>query len=165
MLPFEDKVSVIFQLFSALHLAHRMIDFTHYDLHENNVLVKKLPHKVSIPYRNELGNYIVTRYIPIIIDFGFSHIVHLDKHYGAEAQGPVDYGSRMNRSFPLHDIFRFFFGVREQLSRHPVNYRLLFKLEEYFFLNSSKTFETFSIIKDLEKRNYGALPDLSISRY
>jgi len=52
--------------------------FTHYDLHEQNILVIKVPNNkyISIIYQMPNGNIhtINTRYIPIFIDYGRSYV-------------------------------------------------------------------------------------------
>jgi hypothetical protein len=47
--------------------------YTHYDLHLGNIMVVKLPKKVKILYKN-LKIILYTQYIPVIIDYGRSHI-------------------------------------------------------------------------------------------
>lgn len=47
--------------------------YTHYDLHLGNIMIVKLPKKVKITYTN-LKITLYTKYIPVIIDYGRSHI-------------------------------------------------------------------------------------------
>lgn len=84
----EDLKSLLMQLFSALDYANKTIDFTHYDLHLNNVIV----------HTDENGN----KY-PVIIDYGSSHIKHKGIDYGRTV-GEV---SIYNRSMWFYDIVKF----------------------------------------------------------
>jgi hypothetical protein len=127
--------NIILQLCYALHLAHQKIDFTHYDLHGRNVLVRRLLNKVCIPYQTERGRveYITTDVIPVVVDYGFSHINYRGKHYGTEPiqllSGKIaDLGVRKDASYPFHDVFNIFTSMF-------YNPRLLKVLAPYFIQN------------------------------
>lgn len=62
---------LLFQIYAAL-VGLKDI-YTHYDLHLGNVMIIKLPKKTKIEYIN-LGIVLYTKYIPVIIDYGRSHI-------------------------------------------------------------------------------------------
>ena len=74
---FVQFLNKYLQVVFALLIARKIKDFTHYDLHHDNVLIKSLNgEKVSIPYNNDLGNieYLETDGISTIIDYGFGHV-------------------------------------------------------------------------------------------
>lgn len=62
---------LLFQIYAAL-VGLKDI-YTHYDLHLGNIMIIKLPIKIKIEYTN-LGIVLYTKYIPVIIDYGRSHI-------------------------------------------------------------------------------------------
>src|SRR5206468_2500129 len=64
------------QIIYALIIAQELVDFCHYDLHDENVLIRQMGSALSIPYTNELGvvEYLNTDGISTIIDYGFSHL-------------------------------------------------------------------------------------------
>ena len=62
---------LLFQIYAAL-VALKDI-YTHYDLHLGNIMIVKLPKKVKMVYKN-LKVILYTKYIPVIIDYGRSHI-------------------------------------------------------------------------------------------
>jgi hypothetical protein len=62
---------LLFQIYAAL-VGLKDI-YTHYDLHLGNIMIVKLPKKVKIIYKN-LKIILYTKYIPVIIDYGRSHI-------------------------------------------------------------------------------------------
>jgi hypothetical protein len=70
----DNKLSVIYQLLLALHIAHVRVGLTHYDLHTDNVMVRTCPRDTIFVYK--LGDRDVQipslGYYPVIIDFGFS---------------------------------------------------------------------------------------------
>jgi hypothetical protein len=63
--------SIMFQVYAAL-VGLKDI-YTHYDLHRDNVMIIKLPQKMIINYTN-LSISLYTKYMPVIIDYGRSHI-------------------------------------------------------------------------------------------
>lgn len=73
----EISMSIIKQTLIATLIASEQTKFTHYDLHSNNVLVKKCPiNSVFFYILDDNRTYLVPTYgyYPIIIDFGFSFI-------------------------------------------------------------------------------------------
>jgi hypothetical protein len=71
----EIIMSIVKQTLLATIIAGEHTKFTHYDMHSNNVLVKKCkPNSVFFYILDENRTYLVPTYgyYPIIIDFGFS---------------------------------------------------------------------------------------------
>ena len=71
----EICMSLVKQTLLATIIAGDSLKFTHYDLHSNNVLVKKCPaNSVFLYILDENRTYLVPTYgyYPVIIDFGFS---------------------------------------------------------------------------------------------
>lgn len=68
--------SLIKQVLLVVMVANTKVGFAHYDLHSNNIIVSKCDKNLVIVYRlNDMDIAVPTYgYIPIIIDFGFSHI-------------------------------------------------------------------------------------------
>lgn len=62
---------LLFQIYAALSGLKNM--YTHYDLHTGNIMIIKLPKKMRIEYTNH-STILYTRFIPVIIDYGRSHI-------------------------------------------------------------------------------------------
>lgn len=79
----QNLKDVYWRLFQALYKAYKEIDFTHYDLHPLNVIVK-----------DDLT--------PVIIDYGSSHIKYKEKDYGKQFRNAFI----RNKSCWQHDIFR-----------------------------------------------------------
>lgn len=63
----------------TLKLARETFKFTHYDFHDKNVMIVTLPEEVEIDYTYAK---IQTRYVPIIIDYGYSHVKVNGVDYG-----------------------------------------------------------------------------------
>jgi len=104
----EEFVSAYLQVLYALAEAVKQIDFTHYDLHWNNVLMREYPSEsgyFQIKYNTENGEeYLVTDRIATIIDYGRSHIAYKGKHYG-DYTG-LFYSVYPDRSHPFNDAYK-----------------------------------------------------------
>lgn len=75
-IPVEVMISQVKQTLLATIMAAEHGRFTHYDLHSNNVLVKKCPTNSVFLYKlDDSRMYLVPTYgyMPVIIDFGFSY--------------------------------------------------------------------------------------------
>lgn len=69
-------LNIFMQTMYALKLGVKICDFTHYDLHTDNILVRTVsstPFQVAYPTENG-EEYITTDKIGVIIDYGFSQI-------------------------------------------------------------------------------------------
>ncbi len=66
--------------------AGQKIEFTHYDLHPENVLLREVQNKKEfyVPYETERGvtEYLLLNLLPVIIDYGYSHIKYNNEHFG-----------------------------------------------------------------------------------
>lgn len=129
----KEFINVYMQILYALRLGLKVIDFTHYDLHYENVLLR-LPSIAQNPTIGQIGTtgvgffqiayetergaeYIRTQYIPTIIDYGFSQIktadvldangrvVRAGKHFGKS--GFVPFSIFSYRSWIMHDLYKF----------------------------------------------------------
>jgi hypothetical protein len=84
----KSYLEVILSLSCALIIAQKYYGFVHHDLKPWNVVVNILPEPIIVEYSlgNKDGKDVVykikTRYIPIMIDFGKSHVIYRNVHYG-----------------------------------------------------------------------------------
>ena len=81
---FEEYILIIVQLCLALQVAQNHCSFTHYDLTPWNIVIQRLSSPVQIDYvlnHNKIVR-ISTHIIPVIIDYGKSHVVIKNTHYG-----------------------------------------------------------------------------------
>lgn len=105
---FKNWLDKYLQVLYALHVAHEQYDFTHYDLHPGNVVVRSLDTSgpYSIPYQTERGGieYLSTDGVATIIDYGYSHIKYKEKHYGKYRLLP--WGVNPMNSNILHDAYK-----------------------------------------------------------
>lgn len=67
--------NIFFQILCSLRLARIELKFTHYDLHDQNILIKKSKEKIHILYDTKHGTRrILTDEIAMIIDFDLSRM-------------------------------------------------------------------------------------------
>ena len=103
----QEWLGIYMQILYSLRYAAQEVGFTHYDLHDRNVLIRKVgdSNPFSILYPTERGNeYLSTTHVATIIDYGLSHITYQGKHYGSYAA--LTYGVFPRRCFPLTDAYK-----------------------------------------------------------
>lgn len=74
-LNISDIISILLQCICAINKAQQEIEFTHYDLHVGNIIVKKLLSSKIFSYN--IDGEIITfesNYQGVIIDYGLSHV-------------------------------------------------------------------------------------------
>lgn len=104
----QDFLNVFMQILYSLRLGLRLIDYTHYDLHYENVLIRdpRMGGTFQIKYETERGvEYIRTQIISTLIDYGHSHIKIGENHYGKN--GLVPFSIYSYRSWIMHDLYKF----------------------------------------------------------
>ena len=105
-LSFKSWLNIFMQLLASLELAQRECQFTHYDLHTQNVMVRKVE---KMSYCVELGNTIIhfkdVTEIPVIIDFGLASVSDENKHYGSEIG--MEKFNILQTMTPGHDMYKF----------------------------------------------------------
>lgn len=80
----KDFIFILVQLAFALEVAQRQCGFVHYDLTPWNVMIQELPTPVEFDYMIDSDNIyrINTKLIPVIIDYGKSHVICDNQHHG-----------------------------------------------------------------------------------
>ena len=119
-----DLLAVFYQLINALNVAYKAYGYTHYDLHRGNVLIRRYPRMLAIPYfgtNNVPVGYIASVYVPYIIDYGFSRITVGGVGFGKI--GLEQYGISGERAFPMFDIYKILGFIGETVYTSPANIR------------------------------------------
>ena len=79
----KDYINILLQLALALGFAQEQIGFVHYDLFPWNIMIQVLEFPITFDYPIQGKIYrISTRIIPVIIDYGKSHTILNNHHYG-----------------------------------------------------------------------------------
>jgi len=100
----QDFKNIIIQIFYALNIASKSLKFTHYDLSMNNIIIQDLGRSKTLKYQAKI---IVSRYVPVFIDYGLSHIKINDTDIGVD----IKYYNVYNKSFPIYDIYFLLFTL------------------------------------------------------
>lgn len=102
-----EWLNMYMQILYSLHIGIKHIGFTHYDLHDENVLARDIgKENFWIKYETENGvEYLLADRVATMIDFGISHVVYNNEHYGTFDRIP--YGVYPNRDFGLMDAYKF----------------------------------------------------------
>jgi len=89
-LTFEQFFSIYGQILLALEVAQRKYKYAHYDLHGNNIIIRKCPTKYSI-FLDDKEYRVNSEYVPVMIDYGFSTFID-KKEYTYGINGHQDIG-------------------------------------------------------------------------
>lgn len=143
---FYEYTFIVLQICLALHVAQNSCCFVHYDLTPWNIIIQRLQKPITVDYNinHKKVIRIQTSIIPIIIDYGKSHIVHNDKHYGYINMFSF---STVNDIFTLLVTSIYQVLIEKKLSK--VDFGYLLKLSN-FLCNSSYRKENFTNSKDLK---------------
>jgi hypothetical protein len=97
---FKNYLLIIIQICLALEVAQQKCGFIHYDLTPWNIILKFVKVPIYVDYLiNDKIISIKTNIIPIIIDYGKSHAVYNNKHFGFVNM------FKYNTSFDMLSIF------------------------------------------------------------
>jgi len=80
----DEYLFILAQISLALQVAQQRCGFVHYDLAPWNIIIQRLPSPVLFDYvvgDNKVYR-VKTTLIPVIIDFGQSHVIYEGVHYG-----------------------------------------------------------------------------------
>lgn len=143
---FSEFILIILQICLALHMAQNMCCLVHNDLMPWNIIIQRFPMFMNVDYliNNEKVYRVRTNVIPVIIDYGKSHVVVDKKHHGFINMFKVSVG---------HDMFTLITSSvkkiieKKRLDRNDLS--SLFKLVN-FLSNTQLREEEFRNIKDLK---------------
>jgi len=110
--------SAIKQTLIATAIAQKKKKFTHYDLHSNNIMMKKCSKDLVFLYVLDDDNqYCVPTYghYPVIIDFGFSYANSMEDNPVWPSLGHTNYGFMSDRFDPIADPKLFLVTVSGEL--------------------------------------------------
>ena len=79
----KEYIFILLQICLSLSVAQNEYCFVHYDLTTWNIILQRLDKEIDIDYNiNNVVYSVRTKIIPIIIDYGKSHVVYNNIHYG-----------------------------------------------------------------------------------
>jgi hypothetical protein len=120
---FEEEIlySLIKQSLLAISIAQSKKHFAHYDLHSNNILVKKCPKNSCFLYiLDDDHQYLVPTYgyYPIIIDYGFGYISEMENQPISKSLDHTDVGFMSDRFDQVADPKLFLITISDEIKRY-----------------------------------------------
>ncbi len=160
-----SAMQVFLLTFNALHLANVLYKYTHNDLHLGNVIVRILDNEILVPYymydfdisNPKPSGYILTRYIPVIIDYGFSQMM-LDVDGNKIPLSKWDTylfkvgGINPISPYPLYDVYRLI--IAASLQAYDAKNEAVLSLINIFYLQFNETYngKRLSIVDKIKLR-------------
>jgi len=143
---FSEYIFIILQICLTLHVAQKLYCFVHHDLTPWNIIIQRLKTPIVVDYKinHKKVFRIKTDIIPVIIDYGKSHVIYEDNHYGFINMFNF---STVNDIFSLLVTSIYQILIEKQLCRDDFGY--LLKLSN-FLTNSQFKKENFTNSKDLK---------------
>lgn len=110
----KTLAKLLLQVESALKVASEECNFTHYDLHDGNVLIQKLDSPINIPiYIQDQTFYMETDLVVRIIDYGLAYAEINGKQFGVDIPTMFKY----LRPYPIRDTFSILNCMYDTLNR------------------------------------------------
>lgn len=160
-----EFLDVFMQVLYSIKMANHLIDFTHYDLHTNNVLIRKpFDKEFQIDYADFTkegqipinGKYLKTNFIATIIDYGMSHIAIRDTHYGFF--GFEKLFILQERSNIMYDLYKFLmFAASDTIKYNKPVFEIIRIIFEFFnidekledaLINQEKNYYCYPLTED-----------------
>ena len=124
----DDILNIYLQVLYALQTANSEYEFTHYDLHDGNILLRS--EKRNINYLTERGSEILeANYIATIFDFDTSRAFIYDRSFSSEDK----YNGNTGNFFPMSDAYRLLgYTLNTLRESNPIAFRKTKWLFSYF---------------------------------
>jgi hypothetical protein len=110
--------SIVKQVLMGINIAQKEKQFTHYDLHSNNVMIKKCNKDLVFLYKLDDENQFCVPtfgYYPIIIDYGFSYISDMEDNPLWTSLAHTDVGFMSDRFDWVADPKLFLITVSDEI--------------------------------------------------
>lgn len=147
----EEYLFILIQLFLALQVAQNVCGFVHWDAMPWNIIIQRLPTPVTFDYIISYNRVmrVTTKVIPVIIDYGKSHVIHEEHHYGV-----INMFKMSTVQDVLSILFTTVYEIMDRRDRLPQNdMRNLFKLMNYISGNTFR-YEKFNTVRDIKSFLY-----------
>ena len=143
--------SQVIGVLAALAIAQKHLNFTHYDLHIDNVLMRQCEPEAIFVYTIEGYSFLVPTFgfYPVIIDMGSSYCKTLEGNLMQSTVGIYDNGLQPSQYDPINDLHHFLlsgFYMMEQ------------DCEEFYYI-STRFLYFFRYIPVLRKNGWKKLPN------
>ena len=142
---FKDFLNIFVQILLALHVAQQAIGFIHYDLYPWNIVITKLEKETIVEYPISPFRVIKikTKLLPVLIDYGKSHVIFNNRHYGL---------INLFRSSSCHDMICLLVScVNTITTKQNVKINDIIKLMNFMKETKYTDYKTFRGISSIKK--------------
>ena len=141
---FYTYLNIMKMVILSIKVAQERIGFVHWDLYPWNIIIKKLDRQETIYYNvsPEQVYKVTTNIIPVIIDFGKSHVVSDGMHHGF---------IHMFHMNSYQDIYTFFATTLHEILKAPTTH-----LKTILEIANTVFFKKFEKLRDLKEFLYDA---------
>ena len=151
---YADKAllnSLILGVLCALGIAQKHLNFTHYDLHIDNILIKECEPEAVFIYKIDGNTFVVPTFgfFPVIIDMGLSYCSSLE---GQPTTSPIEHfdkGLQTSVFDKFNDVHHFLISAL---------YGVEYEEEEFYYLSTKMLF-FFRHLPILRKKGWKILPN------
>jgi hypothetical protein len=168
----KNILSLILTVLFSLKYANENIDYVHWDLHSQNVLMRELEHKDSYIYLQDIKEYLwVGQNLATIIDYGFSSFTNDNKIISRFARPDLGINPQASSS-PMNDVFKFFsslyLGLFYEHNKDRTNQKAMYKftvIQELYgrILGTSDINDIYNFVNKMGN-NYSIFPNTTSSR-
>ena len=161
----DEFLSIYVQVILALKTANKVSDFTHYNLHTDNVIIRHVPTSITIPYKtleNEM-HYLTTNKVATIIDYSYSHSIYTKKTGEQLTLGNsehFEYSVDYRTSSYFHDIYKLL--MYSAYSAKKFNRNEIFNCCEVLFKFFNNEALTMNLLEK-QKTYFFSIPRLNIN--
>ena len=154
VIKYSDKqilYSQILCVLCGLYMAQKHLHFTHYDLHIDNVMMKKVEDNSIFVYNLGSDSFIVPTFgiYPVIIDMGSSYCKNLEGVNMKSSTSHYHVGLQPTFYDAFNDIHHFLLSLFNEIEKDT---------DEYYFL-STRLMWFFKSVPVLRKKGWKTLPN------
>ena len=154
VIKYSDKqilYSQILCVLCGLYMAQKHLHFTHYDLHIDNVMLKKVEDNAIFVYNLGSDSFIVPTFgiYPVIIDMGSSYCKNLEGVNMKSSTSHYHVGLQPTFYDAFNDIHHFLLSLFNEIEKDT---------DEYYFL-STRLMWFFKSVPVLRKKGWKTLPN------
>jgi hypothetical protein len=116
--------SIIKQILLSIRIAQNKVNFVHYDLHANNIIVlpcercKYIEYSILTNGYDEIVQVPTFGYLPVIIDFGFAYTENISNKPFCNTFAHVDSGFYLDRYDPIADYRLFLVSLADDFKTY-----------------------------------------------
>ena len=148
---------VLIGVLCALQIAQNKLNFVHYDLHSDNILMKQIEEDSWFAYviKGKVVTYPTFGLYPVIIDMGSSHVQGINEHLNRTSICHYHRGLQSNKYDKLNDVHHFLLSA---LSSLEIEYHQPEEFQQHFRVIATRVMHTFRHFEIWREQGWKELP-------